>query len=148
MRLSLALTLRDVCHLRPARGAEILAQLSTLVRVENGTPVARAVGLQALEYLCRADVLDWRTAWMVVGKERLGSDASLPPVVIAAVYGFLATGNKENLYGKLHLYVCMLLCVRMHVSVGACLGGDCLATHPIYTVWRRLQVTNQFIGPN
>ncbi|KAL1537101.1 protein RST1 isoform X1 [Salvia divinorum] len=65
--MSIAVSVRDVCKRNPDRGVDII--LSVAACIENNNPLVQSVGLQSLAYLCEADVIDFYTAWDVVGKQ-------------------------------------------------------------------------------
>ncbi|XP_042027868.1 protein RST1 isoform X1 [Salvia splendens] len=65
--MSIAVSVRDVCKRNPDRGVDII--LSVAACIENDNPLVQSVGLQSLAYLCEADVIDFYTAWDVVGKQ-------------------------------------------------------------------------------
>ncbi|XP_057788654.1 protein RST1 isoform X2 [Salvia miltiorrhiza] len=67
IRMSIAVSIQDVCKRNPDRGVDII--LSVAACIENHDPLVQSVGLQSLAYLCEADVIDFYTAWDVVGKQ-------------------------------------------------------------------------------
>ncbi|KAK7381419.1 hypothetical protein VNO78_34092 [Psophocarpus tetragonolobus] len=64
--ISMAASIRDVCHKSPDRGVDLILSVSSCI--ENQDPVIKALGLQSLAFLCEADVIDFYTAWDVIAK--------------------------------------------------------------------------------
>ncbi|KAK6928380.1 Focadhesin/RST, DUF3730 [Dillenia turbinata] len=67
--LSMAVSIRDVCRKNPDRGVDLI--LSVAACIESRDPTLQAIGLQSLAHLCEADVIDFYTAWDVIGKHVL-----------------------------------------------------------------------------
>nr|KYP54838.1 Uncharacterized protein KIAA1797 family [Cajanus cajan] len=74
--ISMAASIRDVCHKSPDRGVDLILSVSSCI--ESQDPVIKALGLQSLACLCEADVidmissLDFYTAWDVIAKHVQG----------------------------------------------------------------------------
>ncbi|MED6107816.1 hypothetical protein PIB30_017705 [Stylosanthes scabra] len=68
--ISMAASIRDICHKSPDRGVDLILSVSTCI--ENPDPVIKVLGLQGLAYLCEADVIDFYTAWDVIAKHMPG----------------------------------------------------------------------------
>ncbi|KAJ6302034.1 hypothetical protein OIU77_016190 [Salix suchowensis] len=64
--ISLAASIRDVCRKNPDRGVDLILSVSACI--ENQDLVIKALGFQSLAHLCEADVIDFYTAWDVIGK--------------------------------------------------------------------------------
>ncbi|XP_022105848.1 focadhesin-like [Acanthaster planci] len=66
--LAKAASIRDVCELRPHRGADLLPMLSKLLNdcTSDGDASIAALALDALYILCQAEVVDLRTMWAVL----------------------------------------------------------------------------------
>ncbi|KAF7819538.1 protein RST1 isoform X1 [Senna tora] len=64
--ISMAASIRDVCHKNPDRGIDLILSVSSCI--ESQDPVIKALGLQSLAHLCEADVIDFYTAWNVIAK--------------------------------------------------------------------------------
>ncbi|KAK7271652.1 hypothetical protein RJT34_27730 [Clitoria ternatea] len=64
--ISMAASIRDVCHRNPDRGVDLILSVSSCI--ESQDPVIKALGLQSLAFLCEADVIDFYTAWDVIVK--------------------------------------------------------------------------------
>ncbi|XP_027358768.1 protein RST1 [Abrus precatorius] len=68
--ISMAASIRDVCHKSPDRGVDLILSVSSCI--ESQDPVIKALGLQSLAFLCEADVIDFYTAWDVIAKHVQG----------------------------------------------------------------------------
>ncbi|ESW23000.2 hypothetical protein PHAVU_004G009118 [Phaseolus vulgaris] len=68
--ISMAASIRDVCHRSPDRGVDLILSVSSCI--ENQDRVIKALGLQSLAFLCEADVIDFYTAWDVIAKHVQG----------------------------------------------------------------------------
>ncbi|KAL5152789.1 Protein RST1 [Glycine soja] len=68
--ISMAASIRDVCHKSPDRGVDLILSVSSCI--ESQDPVIKAIGLQSLAFLCEADVIDFYTAWDVIAKHVQG----------------------------------------------------------------------------
>ncbi|XP_020225772.1 protein RST1 [Cajanus cajan] len=68
--ISMAASIRDVCHKSPDRGVDLILSVSSCI--ESQDPVIKALGLQSLACLCEADVIDFYTAWDVIAKHVQG----------------------------------------------------------------------------
>ncbi|RDX62949.1 Protein RST1, partial [Mucuna pruriens] len=68
--ISMAASIRDVCHKSPDRGVDLILSVSSCI--ESPDPVIKALGLQSLAFLCEADVIDFYTAWDVIAKHVQG----------------------------------------------------------------------------
>ncbi|KAL8475410.1 hypothetical protein ACS0TY_028171 [Phlomoides rotata] len=64
--MSIAVSIQDVCKRNPDRGVDII--LSVAACIESHDPLVQSLGLQSLAHLCDADVIDFYTAWDVIGK--------------------------------------------------------------------------------
>ncbi|WJX70216.1 hypothetical protein P8452_54347 [Trifolium repens] len=64
--ISLAASIRDVCHKSPDRGVDLILTVSSCIECQD--PIIKALGLQSLAHLCEADVIDFYTAWDVIAK--------------------------------------------------------------------------------
>lgn len=65
IRLSRAATICDICKKDADCGVELV--LSIQECIESKDPSIRALGLQSLSWLCQSDVIDFYTAWAVIG---------------------------------------------------------------------------------
>ncbi|KAL3702297.1 hypothetical protein R1sor_020319 [Riccia sorocarpa] len=63
---SRAACIRDVSEKDPDRGVDIV--LTVQACIESSDTVVLALGLQSLAVLCKEDVIDFYTAWMVIAK--------------------------------------------------------------------------------
>eukprot|EP01080_Neovahlkampfia_damariscottae_P004006 gene4006-7262_t len=61
-RMSLAQVLKKVCEKSPNKGLELLSPLSTILTTETH-PTILVLGMQAMGFLCKADLLDFYLAW-------------------------------------------------------------------------------------
>ncbi|XP_012568053.1 protein RST1 isoform X2 [Cicer arietinum] len=68
--ISLAASIRDVCHKSPDRGVDLVLSVSSCIECQD--PIVKALGLQSLAHLCEADVIDFYTAWDVIAKHVRG----------------------------------------------------------------------------
>ncbi|CAI8594541.1 unnamed protein product [Vicia faba] len=68
--ISLAASIRDVCHKSPDRGVDLILTVSSCIECQD--PIVKALGLQSLVHLCEADVIDFYTAWDVIAKHVQG----------------------------------------------------------------------------
>ncbi|XP_061373555.1 protein RST1 isoform X2 [Gastrolobium bilobum] len=68
--ISMAASIRDVCHKSPDRGVDLILSVSSCI--ESQDPIIKALGLQSLAHLCEADVIDFYTAWDVIAKHVQG----------------------------------------------------------------------------
>ncbi|XP_076925841.1 protein RST1-like [Bidens hawaiensis] len=75
--ISTAVTIRDVCKKNPDRGVDII--LSVEACIESTDAIVKTLGIQSLSLLCEADVIDFYTAWGVIGK--YVSSYSTDPIV-------------------------------------------------------------------
>ncbi|KAL2649838.1 hypothetical protein R1flu_017966 [Riccia fluitans] len=63
---SRAACIRDISEKDPDRGVDIV--LSVQACIESSDPIVLSLGLQSLAVLCKEDVIDFYTAWMVISK--------------------------------------------------------------------------------
>ncbi|KAJ6965744.1 hypothetical protein NC652_003584 [Populus alba x Populus x berolinensis] len=64
--ISLAASIRDICRKNPDRGVDLILSVSACI--ESQDHIIKALGFQSLAHLCEADVIDFYTAWDVIGK--------------------------------------------------------------------------------
>ncbi|XP_048128123.1 protein RST1 [Rhodamnia argentea] len=67
--LSMATSIRDICRKNPDRGVDLILSVSSCIEMQD--PLIQALGFQSLAHLCEADVVDFYTAWDVIGKHML-----------------------------------------------------------------------------
>lgn len=88
VKMSIAVSIRDICKKKPERGKELVGIISKILQTESHpTPVS--LSLEALIILCEEQVVDFQTAWSVISKP-LSED--LRPIVSAHVISFLGCG--------------------------------------------------------
>ncbi len=71
MKVAIAASVRDVCSVTMARGADLLKPLSRIVTDDNGLPLS--LGLQALGFLCDGGGISFFSAWQIFKKNPLFS---------------------------------------------------------------------------
>ncbi|XP_078439731.1 ARM repeat superfamily protein [Wolffia australiana] len=86
--LSIAASIRDVCRYNPDKGVDLILSVSSCI--ENSDSNVQALGLEAVAYLCEADVIDFYTAWVIIEKHLL--DYSEDHVIAVSLCGLLRWG--------------------------------------------------------
>ncbi|KAF1859358.1 hypothetical protein Lal_00009942 [Lupinus albus] len=89
--ISIAASIRDVCHKSPDRGVDLILSVSSCI--ESQDPVIKALGLQSLVHLCEADVIDFYTAWDVIAKHLQGYPAD--PIIAHSICLLLRWGAMD-----------------------------------------------------
>ncbi|KAK7266047.1 hypothetical protein RIF29_18686 [Crotalaria pallida] len=89
--ISMAASIRDICHKSPDRGVDLILSVSSCI--ESQDPVIKALGLQSLAHLCEADVIDFYTAWDVIAKHLQGYYAD--PLVAHSICLLLRWGAMD-----------------------------------------------------
>ncbi|CAL0332493.1 unnamed protein product [Lupinus luteus] len=89
--ISMAASIRDVCHKSPDRGVDLILSVSSCI--ESQDPVIKALGLQSLAHLCEADVIDFYTAWDVIAKHLQGYHAD--PIIAHSICLLLRWGAMD-----------------------------------------------------
>ncbi|XP_057447420.1 protein RST1 isoform X2 [Lotus japonicus] len=89
--ISMAASIRDVCHKNPDRGVDLILSVSSCI--ESPDPVIKTLGLQSLAHLCEADVIDFYTAWDVIAKHVQGYHDD--PVLAHSVFLLLRWGAMD-----------------------------------------------------
>ncbi|BFI25408.1 hypothetical protein MPTK2_1g20850 [Marchantia polymorpha subsp. ruderalis] len=85
---SQAACIRDVSEKDPDRGVDLV--LSVQACIESTTPAVRSLGLQSLAFLCKEDVIDFYTAWLVISK--LFHTVPSEPIVLESLCMLLRYG--------------------------------------------------------
>ncbi|KAF5206766.1 Rst1 [Thalictrum thalictroides] len=89
--ISLAVSIRDVCRKNPDRGVDLILSVSECIGSPD--PAVKSLGFQSLGYLCEADVVDFYTAWTVIGKHVM--DYIIDPTVAHGVCALLRWGAMD-----------------------------------------------------
>ncbi|KAK8631468.1 hypothetical protein V6N13_028254 [Hibiscus sabdariffa] len=89
--ISMAVSIRDVCRKNPDRGVDLILSVSACI--ESPDPTIQALGFQSLAHLCEADVIDFYTAWDVIGKHVQGYNED--PVLAYSVCFLLRWGARD-----------------------------------------------------
>ncbi|PIA29308.1 hypothetical protein AQUCO_06100078v1 [Aquilegia coerulea] len=89
--ISFAASIRDVCRKNPDRGVDLILSVSECIGSTD--PAVKSLGFQSLGYLCEADVVDFYTAWTVIGKHVM--DYSIDPTVAHGVCAFIRWGAMD-----------------------------------------------------
>ncbi|GLU02102.1 hypothetical protein SLE2022_193690 [Rubroshorea leprosula] len=89
--ISMAVSIRDVCRKDPDRGVDLILSVSACI--ESQDPIIQSLGFQSLSHLCEADVIDFYTAWDVIGKHV--RDVKVDPIVAHSICLLLRWGAMD-----------------------------------------------------
>lgn len=89
IKLSVASCLKDICFKKPQHGIDVISIITKII-CEESHPSPVSICLEAINYLCKENILEFKTTWSIVSK-KLNND--LRPLVQQHLASFFANGS-------------------------------------------------------